>query len=104
MTRETMRRLSASSSTWSHQLPRSRSPGALGSQCLSFFPHEGPGLVGLHLVDLDVLDHLVVELLSVVARPVGEAEDGVEADAAEAARGPQAVALGQVLSDLEDFL
>ena len=38
----------------------------------------------MHLVDLDVLDHLVVELLGVVAGPVGEAEDGVEADAAEA--------------------
>jgi hypothetical protein len=30
---------------------------------------------------------------------VGEAEDGVEADAAEASGGPQAVALGQVLGD-----
>ena len=46
-----------------------------------------------------MLDHLVVELLGMVTGPVGEAEDGVEADAAEAAGGPQAVAFGQVLGN-----
>ena len=34
-----------------------------------------------------------------VTGPVGEAEDGVEADAAEAAGGPQAVTFGQVLGN-----
>src|SRR6516165_1109346 len=104
MARETMRRLSASSSTWSHQLPCCWSPGSPGSQCLSFFPHEGPGLIDLHLIDLDVPRQLVVELLGVVTRPVGEAEDGVETDAAQAAGGPQAGALDEVLGDLKNRL
>src|SRR6516164_7924403 len=104
MARETMRRLSASSSTWSHQLPCSRSPGSLGSQCLSFFPHEGPGLIDLHLVDPDVPHQLLVELLGVSPSPAGEAEDRVEANAAEAGGGPHAGALGQVLGDLHSLL
>src|SRR5262249_36540545 len=56
------------------------------------------------LVDLDVPHQLVVELLGVFAGPAGEAEDGVEADAAEAAGGPQARALDEVLGDLKDCL
>src|SRR5262249_14361914 len=75
-----------------------------GSQCLSFFPHEGPGLIGLHLVDLDVLHQLLVELLGVPPGPSGEAEHGVEADAAEAGGGPPALALSPGLGDLQGLL
>src|SRR5262245_44769792 len=45
-----------------------------------------------------------MELLSMVPRPVGEAEDGVEADAAQPAGGPHAGALRQVLGDGQGLL
>src|SRR6516225_4295707 len=96
--------LSGSISTWSHQLPDSRSSGLAGSQCLSFFPHEGPGLIDLDLAEPHVLHHLLVEGLGVLARPQGEAEDGVEAHAAEPAGGSHAGPLHQVLGDAEGLL
>src|SRR5260221_10421731 len=83
-TRLTMSRLSVSSRTWSHQLPSCWSSGLAGSQCLSFFSHKGPGFIGLDPLGLDVLDHLVVEALGVLAGVVGEAENGVASDAAQA--------------------
>src|SRR5579884_2755168 len=104
MTSVTISRLSASIRTWSQELPCCWSAGLLGSQCLSFFPHEGPGLIDLHLVDLDVLHHLLVEFLGMIADPMGDAKDGVEADATQATGRPHAVALDQMLGDVQDGL
>src|SRR3954466_2289683 len=91
--------VSGSMMTWPQKLPWSASPGSRGSQCLSFFPHEGPGLVGLDLLGLDAPDHAVVEELGVMAETLGEAQDGVEADAAQPGGGAAAGALGQVPGD-----
>src|SRR5207249_11737483 len=81
---------------WSQQLPCRASAGSAGSQFLSFFPHEGPGLVGLDLPGLDAPDHAVVKLLGVLAEAGREAQDGVEADAAQPGGGAAAGALGEV--------
>src|SRR5690348_17440248 len=43
------------------------------SSCL--FPHEGPGLVGLDLLGVDVADHTVVEALGVLAEEPGRSEE-----------------------------
>src|SRR5579862_6748813 len=69
------------------------------SQFLSFISHKGPGLIRLHLADGDVLHLLLVKLLGVVAGAFGKAQDGVEADAAEAGGGTQAPALGEMPPD-----
>ena len=66
---------------------------------MSFFPHEGPGLVGLDLPGLDAPDHAVVKLLGVLAEAGREAQDGVEADAAQPGGGAAAGALGEVAGD-----
>src|SRR5438876_7584478 len=99
-----MSRLSVSSRTGSHQLPNCLSSVLAASPCLSFFPHKGPGFIGLDPLGLDVLDHLVVEALGMLASVVGEAEYGVEGDAAQAAGGPHAVALDEMVGDVEGLL
>jgi hypothetical protein len=76
----------------------------LGWQCLSFFPHEGPRLVRLDLLDLDVLHELVVKELGMVPGSVGDAQDGIQPNAAQTTGRPHAIALDDVLSNLEDFL
>src|SRR5262245_33460063 len=69
--------------------------------CLSFFPHEGPGLVGLDLPGLDTADLAVVEAFGVLAEAGGETQDGVEADATQPSGGAAAGALGEVAGDGE---
>jgi hypothetical protein len=49
---------------------------------LSFFPHEGPGFVGLQVMHVDVLYHLVVKGLGMVPSLVGVAEDRVQGNVA----------------------
>src|SRR6202050_4578706 len=99
-----MSRLSVSSRTWSHQLPNCLSAGLDGSQCLSFFSHKGPGFIGLNPLGLDVLDHLGMKALGVLAGLMGEAENGVERDAAQAAGGAHTVALDKMVRDVERLL
>src|SRR5262249_11948848 len=85
--------------TWSQWLPCVASSGSFGSHCLSFFPHKGPGLVGLNLLGLEAADPVVVEVFGVLAESVGEAQDGVEADLAKPRRGAAATAIGEVPRD-----
>src|SRR6267154_823604 len=99
-----MSRLSVSRRTWSHQLPCSLSAGLSGLQCVSFFPHKGPGFVGLDLLGSDVLNHSVVEELGVFSRFVGESQDGVEGDTAQATGGTHPVALDQMMSNVQSLL
>src|SRR5262245_44475863 len=85
--------------TWSHWLPRAASSGSSGSHCLSFFPHKCPSRVGLNLLGLEAANPVVVEVFGVLAEPLGEAQDGVEADLAKPGRGAAATAIGEVLRD-----
>src|SRR5262249_49899577 len=80
------------------------SSGSFGSQLLPFFPHEGPGLVGLHRLGRDMADHRVVGGLGMAAGSGSGARGGVEADGAEAAGGPPALALGEMAGDLEGLV
>src|SRR6476659_6468789 len=73
--------------------------GSLGSQFLSFFPHEGPGLVRLDLFGLNPSDHDVVEVFGVLTKANSETQDGVEADTTQTRRGAAACALGEVLGN-----
>src|SRR5277367_5151476 len=91
--------LSGSRITWSQQLPCSASAGSSGLHRLSFFPHKGPGLVGLDLLRVEVADLLVVEAFRVLAEAFGEAQDGVETDATQAGRGAGGRSLGQMLGN-----
>src|SRR6202042_1118056 len=75
------------------------SSGSSGSHCLSFFPHKGPGLVGLDLLGLDTADQAVVEAFGVLAETLRETQHGVEADLTQPRRGAAATAVGQVLRD-----
>jgi hypothetical protein len=70
---------------------------------LAFFPHEGPGLVGLDLLGLDAADLTVMEQLGVLTRALGEARDGVEADLTQPRRRTGAGAVGEVLGDGDRF-
>src|SRR6516165_10925011 len=88
--------------TWSQWLPCAASSGSSGSHCLSFFPHKGPGLIGLNLLGLDAADPVVVEVFGVLAEPLGEAQDGVEADLAKPRRGAAATAIGEVLCNRDE--
>jgi len=56
------------------------------------------------LLDLDVSHELVVEELGVVAGSMSEAQDRIQTDAAETTGGPHAIALDDMVCDLEDFL
>src|SRR5262245_1494278 len=85
--------------TWSQKLPWLASSGSRGSQCLSFFPHEGPGLVDLDLFGLDAPDGAVMEEFGVLAEASDEAQDGVAADLAQPGCGADAAAVGEVLGD-----
>jgi hypothetical protein len=64
-----------------------------------FFPHKGPGLVGLNLLGLEAANPVVVEVFGVLAEPLGEAQDGVEADLAKPRRGAATTVIGEVLRD-----
>jgi len=66
---------------------------------LSFFPHEGPGLVGLDLLGRQAADLAIVEEFGVLAEALGEAQDGVEADATQPGGGAGTGALGEVAGD-----
>src|SRR5439155_13272901 len=90
--------------TWSQKLPCKSSAGSAGSQCLSFFPHEGPGLVGLDLLGVNVLDVAVVKEFGVAAEALGEAQDRVAADLAQAGGGADTAAVGEVLGDGHEFV
>src|SRR5262249_30824675 len=98
-TRLTISLVSGSMITWSHWLPRAASSGSSGSHCLPFFPHKGPSLVGLDLLGLEAANPVVVEVFGVLAEPLGEAQDGVEADLAQPRRGAAATAIREVLRD-----
>ena len=63
---------------------------------MSFFPHEGPGLVGLDLLGREAADLAVVEEFGVLAEALGEAQDGVEADATQPGGGAGPRALSEV--------
>jgi hypothetical protein len=71
---------------------------------LSFFPHVGPGFIGLDLVHADVLDHLVMERLGMVASPLGIPQYGIQGDVAESPGRTHAVALDDVGSDVDEFI
>src|SRR5262249_38156534 len=88
--------------TWSQWLPCVASSGSSGSHRLSFFPHKGPGLVGLNLLGLEAANPVVVEVLGVLAEPLGEAQDGVEADLAKPRGGAAATAIGEVLRNRDE--
>src|SRR5262245_43346515 len=91
-TRLTISFVSGSMITWSQKLPCLASSGSSGSQFLSFFPHEGPGLVGLNLPGVDVADQAVVEEFGVLTEALRETQDGVAADLAQAGSGADAAA------------
>src|SRR5436190_1844561 len=64
---------------------------------LVFF--EGPGFVGLDLLRTDAADLRVVEAFGVSAEALGETQDGVEADIAQAGGGADTGAFGAVFGD-----
>src|SRR5688572_17699917 len=55
-------------------------------------------------MDRDVLDHLIVKVLSVVARPPGQTQDRVQADSTQPAGGPHPGPFDQMLGDLQDLV
>src|SRR5690349_11906012 len=96
----TTRRCSGSKATWSQQSPQKSSASSLRSQCFSFLATKAHFSSNCTSRVLGGKSHeFIVQLLGVVAGPQGVADDGVLADADEAAGLADADALLEVGQD-----